>query len=62
MLKLYMFLVKTDPTTMSDKPATYKCRKGSRFGHDTLVDSMLKDGLWDVYNDLKGKCTLGTFL
>lgn len=27
------------------------CRKGSRFGHDTLVDGMLKDGLWDVYND-----------
>ncbi|KMZ65967.1 Peroxisomal acetoacetyl-CoA thiolase 2, Peroxisomal acetyl-CoA acetyltransferase 2 [Zostera marina] len=26
-------------------------RKGSRFGHDTLVDGMLKDGLWDVYND-----------
>lgn len=26
-------------------------RKGSRLGHDTLVDGMLKDGLWDVYND-----------
>lgn len=26
-------------------------RKGSRFGHDTIVDGMLKDGLWDVYND-----------
>lgn len=26
-------------------------RKGSRFGHDTVVDGMLKDGLWDVYND-----------
>ncbi|XP_047334423.1 acetyl-CoA acetyltransferase, cytosolic 1-like [Impatiens glandulifera] len=26
-------------------------RKGSRFGHDTLVDGMMKDGLWDVYND-----------
>ncbi|GAB2221982.1 hypothetical protein Droror1_Dr00013179 [Drosera rotundifolia] len=25
--------------------------KGSRLGHDTLVDGMLKDGLWDVYND-----------
>jgi hypothetical protein len=32
----------------NDKPATYKCSKGSRFGHDTLVDAMLKDGLWDV--------------
>lgn len=40
---------------MSDKPATYKCSKGSRFGHDTLVDAMLKDGLWDVYND----CAMG---
>lgn len=27
------------------------CRKGSRFGHDSLVDGMLKDGLWDVYSD-----------
>lgn len=26
-------------------------RKGSRFGNDTVVDGMLKDGLWDVYND-----------
>ncbi|KAK1295782.1 Acetyl-CoA acetyltransferase, cytosolic 1 [Acorus calamus] len=24
---------------------------GSRFGHDSVVDGMLKDGLWDVYND-----------
>lgn len=33
-----------------------KCRKGSRYGHDSLVDGMLKDGLWDVYND----CAMGT--
>ncbi|GMN36670.1 hypothetical protein TIFTF001_006197 [Ficus carica] len=26
-------------------------RKGSRLGHDTIVDGMMKDGLWDVYND-----------
>ncbi|CAN1336566.1 Probable acetyl-CoA acetyltransferase, cytosolic 2 [Linum perenne] len=26
-------------------------RKGSRLGHETVVDGMLKDGLWDVYND-----------
>ncbi|KAI5677698.1 hypothetical protein M9H77_08648 [Catharanthus roseus] len=26
-------------------------RKGSRLGHDTLVDGMMKDGLWDAYND-----------
>jgi acetyl-CoA C-acetyltransferase len=32
-------------------------RKGSRFGHDTLVDGMLKDGLWDVYSDFAmGNC------
>lgn len=29
-----------------------KHRKGSRFGHDSLVDGMLKDGLWDVYNNV----------
>lgn len=26
-------------------------RIGSRLGHDTIIDGMLKDGLWDVYND-----------
>nr|QEY10153.1 acetyl-CoA acetyltransferase [Scutellaria barbata] len=26
-------------------------RTGSRLGHDTITDGMLKDGLWDVYND-----------
>ncbi|KAG5545819.1 hypothetical protein RHGRI_018095 [Rhododendron griersonianum] len=28
-----------------------EARKGSRLGHDSLVDGMLKDGLWDAYND-----------
>ena len=33
------------------------CRKGSRLGHDSLVDGMLKDGLWDVYsNSGMGNC------
>ncbi|CAA2991924.1 acetyl-CoA acetyltransferase, cytosolic 1-like isoform X2 [Olea europaea var. sylvestris] len=27
-------------------------RTGSRLGHDTIIDGMLKDGLWDVYNDI----------
>lgn len=27
-------------------------RKGSRLGHQTIVDGMVKDGLWDVYNDI----------
>jgi hypothetical protein len=35
---------------MSNKPATYKCSKGSRFGHDTLVDAMLKDGV-DAFSE-----------
>uniref|UniRef100_A0A803NYL1 Thiolase N-terminal domain-containing protein n=1 Tax=Cannabis sativa TaxID=3483 RepID=A0A803NYL1_CANSA len=26
-------------------------RKGSRLGHEKIIDGMLKDGLWDVYND-----------
>ncbi len=29
----------------------YKARSGYRMGHGELVDSMIKDGLWDVYND-----------
>uniref|UniRef100_A0A6N2NK17 Acetyl-CoA C-acetyltransferase n=1 Tax=Salix viminalis TaxID=40686 RepID=A0A6N2NK17_SALVM len=34
-----------------------EARKGSRLGHDSLVDGMLKDGLWDVYNDCgMGNC------
>ncbi|CAI9294903.1 unnamed protein product [Lactuca saligna] len=34
-----------------------EARKGSKFGHDTLVDGILKDGLWDVYTDAKmGTC------
>jgi acetyl-CoA C-acetyltransferase len=28
-----------------------KARDGYRMGHGSLVDSMIKDGLWDVYND-----------
>jgi acetyl-CoA C-acetyltransferase len=40
---------------MFEDLTNFKCRKGSRFGHDTLVDAMLKDGLWDVYND----CAMG---
>jgi acetyl-CoA C-acetyltransferase len=28
-----------------------KARAGYRMGHGVLVDSMIKDGLWDVYND-----------
>jgi len=28
-----------------------KAREGYRMGHGQLVDSMIRDGLWDVYND-----------
>ncbi|KAL5972448.1 Acetyl-CoA acetyltransferase, cytosolic [Asimina triloba] len=42
--------------SMSNAPKYLaEARKGSRLGHDTLVDGMLKDGLWDVYND----CAMG---
>src|SRR5437016_10349924 len=34
-----------------------RARAGYRLGHATLVDSMIKDGLWDVYNDMHmGNC------
>ncbi|HYM91990.1 MAG TPA: acetyl-CoA C-acyltransferase [bacterium] len=34
-----------------------RARAGYRWGHATLVDSMIKDGLWDVYNDMHmGNC------
>jgi acetyl-CoA C-acetyltransferase len=28
-----------------------KARNGYRLGHGTILDGMVKDGLWDVYND-----------
>ncbi|GKA50426.1 acetyl-CoA acetyltransferase, cytosolic 1-like protein, partial [Tanacetum coccineum] len=32
-------------------------RKGSKFGHDTLVGGMVKDWLWGAFNDFKmGNC------
>lgn len=34
-----------------------KGRTGYRMGHGEVIDSMVKDGLWDVYNDLHmGTC------
>jgi len=34
-----------------------KARSGYRLGHAKLVDSMIKDGLWDVYNNIHmGNC------
>jgi acetyl-CoA C-acetyltransferase len=38
--------------SMSNAPYLLpKARDGYRMGHGALVDSMIKDGLWDVYND-----------
>ncbi|HWV39269.1 MAG TPA: acetyl-CoA C-acetyltransferase [Vulgatibacter sp.] len=38
--------------SMSNAPyLSYTERKGARMGHVQLVDAMIKDGLWDVYND-----------
>ena len=34
-----------------------KARAGYRLGHGELLDAMIKDGLWDVYNNLH----MGTF-
>lgn len=44
--------------SMSNAPKYLaEARKGSRFGHDSIIDGMLKDGLWDVYNDFAmGMC------
>ncbi|MEZ4466539.1 MAG: hypothetical protein R3F43_19335 [bacterium] len=30
-------------------------RDGMRMGHKQVIDSMVKDGLWDVYNDFHGQ-------
>ena len=39
--------------SMSNAPYVLdRARTGYRMGHGTLVDSMIKDGLWDPYNDI----------
>ena len=38
--------------SMSNAPyLLYKARFGYRMGNGEIIDSMIKDGLWDVYND-----------
>lgn len=38
--------------SMSNSPYLLeKARTGYRMGHSQIIDSMIKDGLWDVYND-----------
>ncbi|MFQ5767504.1 MAG: thiolase family protein [Acidobacteriota bacterium] len=34
-----------------------RARSGYRLGHGTLVDSVIRDGLWDVYEDYHMGCT-----
>lgn len=44
--------------SMSNAPYLLpKARSGYRLGHGELIDSMVKDGLWEVYNDFHmGSC------
>ena len=44
--------------SMSNAPYLLdKARNGYRLGNGVIVDSMIKDGLWDVYNDIHmGSC------
>jgi acetyl-CoA C-acetyltransferase len=37
--------------SMSNVPHYNMLRRGHKLGHVTLTDGMIKDGLWDVYND-----------
>ena len=38
--------------SMSNAPYLLpKARTGCRLGHGELIDSLIKDGLWDAYND-----------
>lgn len=44
--------------SMSNAPyLAPKAREGYRLGNGVLVDSMIQDGLWDVYNDYHMGCT-----
>lgn len=37
--------------SMSNTPHYAYLRRGHKFGNTSLADGMIKDGLWDVYND-----------
>jgi acetyl-CoA C-acetyltransferase len=44
--------------SMSNAPYLIpKAREGYRLGNGVLVDAMIQDGLWDVYNDYHMGCT-----
>lgn len=44
--------------SMSNAPFLLRnYREGRKFGHSQMIDSMIIDGLWDVYNDIHmGEC------
>src|SRR6202171_3829757 len=49
----YELAVAGGMASMSNAPYLLeKARTGLRMGHATLVDSMIKDGLWDPYGDV----------
>lgn len=35
-----------------------KARNGYKYGHGQLTDAVLKDGLWDVYNNIHMVCNI----
>ncbi len=37
-----------------------KGRSGFGYGHQAVEDGIIKDGLWDVYNQVRGKAVCGT--
>lgn len=37
--------------SMSNVPHYVKLRQGNKLGDTSLIDGLIKDGLWDVYND-----------
>jgi acetyl-CoA C-acetyltransferase len=37
--------------SMSQSPHLVAMRAGVKFGHSQLTDSMIHDGLWDIFND-----------
>ncbi|MGB4106245.1 MAG: acetyl-CoA C-acetyltransferase [Alphaproteobacteria bacterium] len=37
--------------SMSQSPHAVNMRNGVKFGNTELIDTMIKDGLWDVFND-----------
>jgi len=46
------FVIAGGMENMSQAPYLLsKARKGYRMGHGEILDSMIQDGLWDVYND-----------